>query len=374
MHNFRSMEWIFHIGIAQSVFSAFLLLTKRRRSLADRILAVWMIFIGLELWHMLLEISGSPLHNYTSNFGFYSLTFGPFLYLYVTKLTEENSRFDWSDLWHFAPYIVLSLIHLIFFTNRPIVSDDIEMESGWFILVLLRVVVLFFSLSAYSLLSLRIIRRHQKALKESFSYESTAVTLSWLKRVTMIFIATYVMLIINMLAGNLANELLNSSHFIPAIGLTFFCFSLSYYGFNQPQIVQHSTTRQIAGASTSSESLDDYNLARYADKIRQFMETDKPYLNPELTITILSEQVKMPRHYISEVLKRDLNKNFFTLINDYRLNEVKQKLMSEEFKNESLLQIAFDSGFNSKSSFNALFKQHTGMTPSQFRQSSVIGN
>ncbi|MCG8309444.1 MAG: helix-turn-helix transcriptional regulator [Cytophagales bacterium] len=101
----------------------------------------------------------------------------------------------------------------------------------------------------------------------------------------------------------------------------------------------------------------------YLAHLKSFLEREKPYLNPELTINELAEGVKIPRQYITEILREELNKNFFTLINDYRINEVKQRLISESYTNFSILQIAMSSGFNSKSSFNSIFKQYTGVTP-----------
>lgn len=359
------MNWIFHIGIAQSFFSAFLLLTNKESNLPGRILGFWMIFIGLELLHMLFEINGSSWHIYTSNFGFYSLTFGPFMYLYVTKLTHENATFRRGDLLHFLPYVSLSLIHIFFFTNRPLLSGEIELDQGWFFLALARVITLFISLSAYSLLSFQIIRKHRRSLKDSYSFESSKITLNWIRLIIIIFISTYVILIINMLTGNLAVLLFDTSHLIPAIGLTFFCFCLSYYGFNQPVIFQSSNRKD--GSEHSSVELTNSKRIEYLEKLTFFITKEKPYLNSELTISELAESAKIPRYYITEILKTELNKNFFTLIQDYRIKEVKNKLKDPSLKSESVLQIALESGFSSKSSFNALFKQYTGMTPSQFR-------
>lgn len=366
------MSWIFHIGIAQSFFSAFLLFTKRNNRLPDRILAYWMIFIGLELLHMLFEIMGSSFHLYTSNFGFYSLTFGPFLYLYVSKLTQENARFMPLDLIHFVPYVVFSLIHLIFFTNRALLLGELELDQGWFVLVILRVVTLFVSLSIYSFLALKQIVKHGKSIKDNYSFESSRITLQWLRHIIVIFMVTYVLLIINNLSGNIAQLFFHTSHLIPAIGLTFFCFSLSYYGFNQPVLFQ-----ETAAARNEMEA-DEHGLTpgkrkRYLKQLEKYMTAEKPYLNPELTISELAGQTKIPRSYLTEVLNSELNKNFFTLIQDYRIEEVKQKLLDPELREEPVLQIALSCGFNSKSSFNALFKQYTGKTPSQFRKESIKG-
>ncbi len=361
------MEWIFHIGIAQSLFSAFLLFTRKGNNLIDKILGTWMIFIFLELFHMLLEIIQSPVHAITSNFGFYSLTFGPFLYLYVSKLTSQDPVFKWNEVWHFIPYVLFSFCHLIFYTNRPLLSGDIELSGAWLILNMLRIVVLFVSLSVYSYLSLQAIQKHKNSIKDSFSFESSNITLNWLRHVAIIFIGTYIVLIVNMLTGNIAQAAISTSHYIPAFGLTFFCFSLSYYGFNQPVIFQKPGKNTYKNEEGAVE-LDDKCRQMHLNKLKSYLIEEKPYLNSELTITALAESVKLPRHYITEILKIDLKKNFFTLVNDYRIEEVKKRLINKEHKDDSVLQLAMESGFNSKSSFNALFKQRTGMTPSEYRR------
>ena len=366
------MEWIFHIGIAQSIFSAFLLFTKKDNTLADRILAFWMIFISLELFHMLLEIKQSPLHGFTSNFGFYSLTFGPFLYLYISKLTKANSKFNVLDLIHFLPYISLSFIHLLFFINRPLISDMIGSDQGWFILNMSRVIVLSISLSVYSYCSFRKIVKHKKSIKDSYSFETSKVTLSWISQIIVVFIATYLVLIINLLTGNIAQTLLSTSHYIPAIGLTFFCFSLSYFGFNQPKLFASSNQNTFdLEQNTDGGVLSASMRKSYLANLQRYLANEKPYLNPELTIQELADGVKLPRHYITEILNSELNKNFFTLVNDYRIEEIKSRLVKDEFKKSPVLQVALNSGFNSKSSFNAIFKQYTGMTPSEYRRLNV---
>ncbi len=363
------MEWIFHIGIAQSIFSAFILFSKKSSNLADRILAFWMIFISLELFHMLLEIKQSPLHEFTSNFGFYSLTFGPFLYLYVSKLTQENPKFKPVDFLHFSPYLIYSLLHLFFFTNRPLKPDMIDTEPLWFILNMLRVITLSASLAVYSFISFRIIEKHKKSIRDSFSFETSKITLSWLGQITIIFIATYVVLIINLLTGNIAQTLLSTSHYIPAIGLTIFCFSLSYFGFNQPNLFQPVSRNSVLQTQPNGKGLIlGGKRKNYLDKLLNYMKEEKPYLNQELTIKELADGLKLPRHYVTEILTTDLKKNFFTFINDYRVEDVKARLVSKKYNGVTVLQIALESGFNSKSSFNTIFKQYLGITPSEYRR------
>ena len=96
------------------------------------------------------------------------------------------------------------------------------------------------------------------------------------------------------------------------------------------------------------------------------MVIEKPYLDRELTIYNLSEQLKISRHILSEVINVHMGMNFYNLVNEYRVNEVKERMKGEDMKHLTILAIAFDSGFNSKSSFNTIFKEKTGQTPSEY--------
>jgi len=107
--------------------------------------------------------------------------------------------------------------------------------------------------------------------------------------------------------------------------------------------------------------------------IIQYMEKEKPYLDREMTIHDMSRDLKIPRHFITEVINEHMGRNFYTLINEYRVNEVKQRMENPAYRNFTILAIAFDSGFNSKSAFNTIFKNFTGLTPSEYKEKKVNG-
>ncbi len=357
------MDAIFHIGIAQGFFAAFILFKKQNRSLADVLLAIWMIMISFELLHMLFDISNSPWHRFTSNFSFFSLTFGPFLYLYVNKLIGADNTFRRQDLLHFIPYLVFVLIHLIFFTNQREVFTKADFSNGLFDLSSARVITLFFSLVIYSSLVIKKLSLHRKWLKENYSYESSAITLKWLTHISYIFIITYSLLVSFTALKVITGHFYASSHIIPATGLTIICFSLSYYGFNQPSLfLERMNTGQIPKGKPDSILMK---------KLLQCMKNDKPYLIPELTIEMLSDEAGISRQMITKILHEKMKKNFFTFVNEYRIEEAKKGLTDPAFRNLSVLSIALECGFNSKSSFNALFKKYTGLTPTAFRSQSI---
>jgi AraC-like DNA-binding protein len=96
------------------------------------------------------------------------------------------------------------------------------------------------------------------------------------------------------------------------------------------------------------------------------MEEEKPYLNADLSRDDLSLLVKIPPFYLTEVLNRYFNENFFLYINHYRIEHVKKMLLEKKDEKVNILSVAFSSGFNSKSTFNLMFKRFTGSTPTGF--------
>ncbi|MFZ2286817.1 MAG: helix-turn-helix transcriptional regulator [Bacteroidales bacterium] len=97
------------------------------------------------------------------------------------------------------------------------------------------------------------------------------------------------------------------------------------------------------------------------------MRSSRPYLNPELTLSQLAGELGISSHILSQVMNEKLGINFFDLINDYRVESFKEKIVDPKYVNFSLPGIALECGFNSKSAFNRIFKLKTGLTPSQYK-------
>ena len=99
------------------------------------------------------------------------------------------------------------------------------------------------------------------------------------------------------------------------------------------------------------------------------MEKDKLFMDSRLSIHEVSKKLNIPRQYISEVLNLHLNKSFQDFVNEYRVEAFVKNLENEQHGHFTLFGLANEVGFNSKSSFNAIFKKHKGLTPSQFKKS-----
>ena len=134
-----------------------------------------------------------------------------------------------------------------------------------------------------------------------------------------------------------------------------------------PSFIKATT---VSKKKETDENIDD--LISIANEIDKLMDKENFYLDPDLTILSLSEKTGLPHYLISKAINRIKECNFHTYINKYRVEEVKKLLTDpENSKRFTLLALALDSGFKSKSAFNDIFKKFTGLTPTEFKKENL---
>jgi YesN/AraC family two-component response regulator len=154
---------------------------------------------------------------------------------------------------------------------------------------------------------------------------------------------------------------------------------LGYFAIHQPEIFKlpqqnltlfGSTEIVVEKAITPrvSEETHDDNLQVLKEKVEAYMQKHTPFTNPKLTLNDLAAKIKIPPHILSKVINEGFDKNFFDFVNTYRIEEFKKRMEDPKNKNFTLLGIAFDVGFNSKTAFNRSFKKITNQTPSEYFQ------
>jgi len=111
----------------------------------------------------------------------------------------------------------------------------------------------------------------------------------------------------------------------------------------------------------------------YRERLLRHMEEKKPFLNPLLSLADLATQVRIPAHHLSQLLNACFCQNFFDFVNSYRVRESQRLLVSESRKAKTILDILYETGFNSKSVFNTAFRKYAGMTPSEFKRAAEEG-
>jgi len=116
-------------------------------------------------------------------------------------------------------------------------------------------------------------------------------------------------------------------------------------------------------------ALDNKKIEEINKIVWDYLKNKKPYLNPEFSFQMMVDDLGISRQYLSQVINAGQKKNFYKLINEFRVEEIKEKLTDRKYENYTILGIAFECGFNSKTSFNRIFKEETGLTPTAYKNS-----
>lgn len=371
-------ETLYYIGISQALFVSLVLFTKANKQGSDFVLMAWLLTISFKMMILLISAEHGEFFDNQFSIGLIPLTFGPFLFLYTKNLLYRRWFFKSRDFLHYTPFIFFTFLYFTFFKGKLSFDNHMFFLDDEYLWVRLMYSIAFMSsVSYYTYLTLKILGRHRKQLKDRFSFLSERNELNWLYVLTAIFGVTYFLYF----SLGTYNVLMKQGFFDIAytsdVFLTILAFSVSYFGIKQPYLfkVIPEENEEFMALKKKNESKRKYknsNLTaeqkeEYVKHIFTFMDEERPFINPELTVQDLSKQLNISRHHLTELLNNDIGKNFFTFINEYRVEEVKRRLLDTRFEHLTIVAIAFESGFNSKSTFNSIFKQNTGNTPSQWK-------
>jgi len=382
------------IGSVQALFYLLLFQSKPKKDLSDYILMLFTLLLGVIFFdHYLRNTNFYQLHPQ-----FWGITYclpiltAPLLYFYVVLITQPEQKFK-SWFWLLTiPFFVFLTYYLATYYFLP--SDK---KSAYFQLATTKPwamiyageFFLVFSGPVYSVLGLFRLKRHIRNIEDNFSYKS-GINLSWLKT---ILIAIVVVNVINILL-NIFSDIYplftyqTGDNIMHSLNV-FLIFFIGYYGFKQTLIYPSFKARpeleneaqfadlQLSGNSEASpkyikSGLHKNDIDVYYSSLIQLMDSEKLFLDSRLSIKTVAEKLKISVNHLSQVINQQSGKNFFKFINEYRVEEAKKLLLDQSSQKYTILAIAYDCGFNSKSSFNTIFKQYTGKTPSDFIENSKI--
>ncbi|MGM0666097.1 MAG: helix-turn-helix domain-containing protein [Bacteroidota bacterium] len=381
------IEPILYIAISQTFFAGLLVATKKPISIPDRLMAAFLFMIFFDLLFAIIKLNIIVFYS----FPFVAFTYGPILYLYVKYMTEPMKKFKAINFLHFIPFVVFFIVSVIFRSDK--VFTDLTgflVADKYISLRIVYSVCFLLSITIYSTLTFITISRHQRHLKDLVSYESGKITLNWLKVISISFYAAFFILFILGGINIFVSFIPFDPYYTVFIFIAIFSFVYSFYAIKQPvlagvligteesrldKLKKHAAEKpqnEPDGLEPkdrkkySRSGLNETRARKYLESIIKYMENKKPYLDRNLTIYDLSQQTGISRHHITQVLNDLHGRNFFTFINEYRIAEVISRMKDPVYKNYTLLAIAYDSGFNSKSTFNTIFKNITGLTPTQY--------
>ena len=369
---------IYQIGFVITFFLAFLLLSKSRKTIADKILFFWLVTIGFHLFLFYLFYNKIDF-EYPYLLGInipLPLFHGPFLFLYTKAITGQLK--NWKiNLLHFLPALIsyLSLIDFFQLSGKEKILLFENGGKGFENIMNTIIVAILCSGIIYVLLSIQATRKHKKSFINQFS-SNEKTNLFWLNYLVYGIGISWLLIFY----GN--DEVLFTV-------VVLFVIFIGYFGINQLGIFTNTDLLKLESKS-AFYTLTDYSLNSYiiedkansqkyeksglkqetAIEIHQLLsrkiETEKWFTNSELTLVELAQNLDVLPNKLSQVINTYEGKNFHDYINSKRVELFLKLLENPENRKYTILSLAFDCGFNSKSSFNKHFKKITNQTPSVY--------
>ncbi|MDG3085902.1 helix-turn-helix transcriptional regulator [Vibrio hannami] len=388
------------IGLSLTAFTLANIHSKSYKHKTDWLLTIWLIILCIPLVHTALTHFDSLSNSFflftnpTLN-----LLHGPVLYLYVRMLISKVPlKFGKYELWHFIPFLVMYLLFITLPHPEQMMPQPDQshvpagpLTTGSVSDVLVPLLKHFGVINVlvfigYSLITINKVRLHKQEIKKLLSRDDNQVTLSWIYALPMVFLA--------LVTFNVLYESILKSYFyvnpitLHLVSFLSFILLLCFFGIRQTPVFKPSSVQidvigtdkhanEIALTEENTDTEPESNEEKIAfdqivKRMNQHMENEKPYLDPDFTVYVLADNLNIPRRNLSLVLSKGLNKNFYQYVNEFRIEEVKIQLADQNNKS-TILDIAFQAGFKSKSSFNSLFKQYCDVTPSQYRKTYSSG-
>ncbi|CAM1341657.1 helix-turn-helix domain-containing protein [Tenacibaculum amylolyticum] len=350
-------------------FAGFLLTVKTTKKLGNVLLASFLIVTALDISvFFYTQFIRLPLSVEMFRMKLGNLK-DPLLFLYVLSVIYTNFKLRKIHLLHTVHWLVslLILIPNFFLVDTALQEQFItnydELPEGVFLNVIGNLVSL-----GYFIATLYYVLRYRKLLLENYTNETIFKNYNWLKQLLILLFIGQVLTILKGQVRDISGsvELTEIFRIIVLSFGVFFIFWLFLKALHSPKLfggvdVHLQTSKEVEKETITNPS--------EITMLKEYMEQNEPYLDPTLTIRNLAAQMQMPMRDVSVLINQNLNQHFFDFINQYRIEKAKKLLTDTQQPKLTVLEILYQVGFNSKSSFNTAFKKYTGKTPTQYRKS-----
>jgi len=366
-------RYISVVGFVQALFGIVLFVAKRPGHLSFHFLIIWLALIAVFLGAGLLPFQ--VVEYYKPGIFPLLFLFGPLLYLYLSSLTIENFKLKPVALLHAIPFIAVS-IHRSMVSVVSITSSSNLSENPDYIYNKIYYTFFIISLLIYWFLSIKLVVKHKKNIPYNFSNYTPRNTLNWSILVLSLFLFFFIADFSMFYVRNVLQIEIPGISLLP-FNLTVFTFIIIFFGINQTVIYPKNKNPEnsnilkdenLSSVKSDRKLLDEKQIKILSDTVFKYLRNEKPYLNPDYSLQMMADDLKITREKLSYLINNEQQKNFYKLINEFRIAEVKEKLINPHFKHYTVLGIGLDCGFNSKTSFNRIFKEETGFTPSEYKK------
>jgi len=349
------------LGALHGTFLGIAVFNKRKKSQSNLFLSLWIYALVYLLLNTYLYLAGIiPTHIcffFSIEFDLFLL--GPLSYFYIKSLSDINFSFKRIYLVHLTPAALSFLAFMIYLlTNAALFTHYYEYAYSTFVWC-----------TIYSLASIIIL------YKKRYGFYNWMITLErkiWIFSLILLsilsWIASLLLIIFAYSPGDLT-AFKDLMHAIIALNVAFEIYLLGYFSLLHPVIfvdeIDYDKKYPVKQFLTDEDTEQEYK------RLKSVMEQQKAYIDTELTLDDLSALTHIISPVrLSQIIRKHEKMNFNEFLNSYRLNEVKKLLSDPENRQKSILELAFTAGFNSKATFNRVFKERTGLIPKDYRRQS----
>jgi len=370
------MESILLFGVFEGLIIFLLIFLKRKKTVSDYLLSSFFLVYSFNTFLSYLEI-----YNRTHGFPYplfffistpFLLLHWPILWLYVKSLTDQHFRFRPVYLLNLLPFVLCLVLFTLEYYTRPLDEKIVKLQSESFKQQWdYPAVIITMTLSSLVYLSWAavLVKRYNGKIKAYFS-ETNRYDLYWLRVLmivsAVIYTVIYLAFAIDLVVPLAPFKWMHKASFL--LG-SVYIIVLGFFGHRQGNLFSDKNIGidlQEPGPSSEIKYLVTGKENDFILFLLKYMNENKPFLVPEITLSALASQLEVTPDYLSGIINNKLGKNFFDFINHYRIEEFKTRSMAAENKKFTLLSIAYDCGFNSKATFNRVFKNVTGITPGEY--------
>ncbi|MDQ8748034.1 histidine kinase [Elizabethkingia miricola] len=355
------------------LLSVFLLTVKTERKLENRLFAMFLIINAI-------DISGLFMHFFTDSYNLKTFKISayllvmPLFYLYVNAVCYSDFTLKRKHLLHLIPFIVANLILVPKLYSAEGPAKEYFFKHMWnspemfFYQTIGELQYLFYIVGVFIIL-----KRYKKIYLENYTNPNTFLY-KWLFQLTMIFLFIHICIIFkNIIRYTAYNDLFIWIHIVAGASFLLAACWFILKALNYPELFRRvdSTLQptKVFAEALKTENKTDETKNIQIEQLKKFMVEKEPFLEPSLTIQELADQVKIPVRDLSILINHHMNQHFFDFVNEYRIKKAMTILKDSTKKEYTVLEILYEVGFNSKSSFHTSFKKYTNQTPTIFRNS-----
>jgi AraC-like DNA-binding protein len=296
--------------------------------------------------------------------GFF-LLYGPIFYFYTKGVIYRDFKISSRNLLHVIPYLLLTISLLSFIYQMPTTSEEILKNNLLWQFYLISVLV-YAHFFVYLGLAYKSLWKYREIIKNKYS-QIDQINLNWLSFSLNTFgLLSVISLVHNFIAFSGNRPVLITSLILLLIFIFYFVNRVILKALRQPEIfagITQNETTKYQGSNLTPDQIEEYKK-----QLVDLCNTEKPFLNAQVNIADLSEKLSISTKHLSQVINQSFNKSFFDFINSYRVQEAQQILKESRDDKLTVLEVMYEVGFNSKSSFNTAFKKESGQTPTEFRK------